>query len=235
MARRKTTRPTKPAQPTRPSQSSAAAEPVKPYRHREARKNNPPAGLAAQGRVREAPRIHFAYNPHLPPVLRFDPTGAPDRLPPLLEAARTRALTDEEARTLAAALRSQEPWLEWSGKRERRDFQVEPVALHIHERVAAQAILRVAARQDVQRDLFADPQLAYREAVQFYKHDVDWANRMILGDSLQVMASLARREDLAGKFQLIYLDATYVIRLASNFQPEIGLRVVIDKDTDLRR
>lgn len=59
-------------------------------------------------------------NPHLPPVLRFDPTGSPDRLPALLQAARTRALTDEEARTLAGALRTQEPWLEWAGKRERK-------------------------------------------------------------------------------------------------------------------
>ena len=69
-------------------------------------------------------------------------------------------------------------------------------ALHMHERVSTQAILRVLARQDVQRDLFADPAVrSNAKAVQFYRHDVDWTNRMILGDSLQVMASLARRED----------------------------------------
>ncbi|MBI2949734.1 MAG: hypothetical protein HYY23_19050 [Verrucomicrobia bacterium] len=55
-----------------------------------------------------------------------------------------------------------------------------PVALHMHERVSTQAILRVLAREDVQRDLFADPQLDYAKAVQFYQVDVDWANRMIL-------------------------------------------------------
>ena len=93
--------------------------------------------------------------------------------------------------------------MEWAGKREQRSFEVEPVALHIHERIAAQAILKVAARQDVQRDLFADPQLSYREAVQFYQHDIDWANRMILCDSLQVMASLARRGELAGRVRMI--------------------------------
>ena len=54
----------------------------------------------------------------------------------------------------------------------------------------------------MQRDLFADPQLEYRKAVQFYQHHVDWANRIILGDSLQVMASLARRETMAGKVQI---------------------------------
>ena len=73
------------------------------------------------------------------------------------------------------------------------------MALHIHERISTQAILRTAARQDVQRDLFADPQQEYREAVQFYKHPMDWTNRMILGDSLAVMASLARREGLAAR------------------------------------
>lgn len=50
----------------------------------------------------------------------------------------------------------------------------------MHERVSTQAILRVLAREDVQRDLFADPQLDYAKAVQFYQVDVDWANRMIL-------------------------------------------------------
>lgn len=45
--------------------------------------------------------------------------------------------------------------------------------------------------------MFADPQLEYQKAIQFYQHDVDWANRLILGDSLEVMSSLARRENLA--------------------------------------
>lgn len=93
---------------------------------------------------------------------------------------------------------------------------MDPVALHIHERVPAQAILKVAARQDVARDLFADPEQEYREAVQFYQHGVDWANRLILGDSLQVMSSLARREGLAGKVQMIYIDPPYGINPAES-------------------
>ena len=109
------------------------------------------------------------------------------------------------------------------------------MALHIHERISTQAILRTAARQDVQRDLFADPQQEYREAVQFYKHPMDWTNRMILGDSLAVMASLARREGLAGKVQMIYMDPPYGIKYASNFQPEVGQRDVKDRDQDLTR
>ena len=142
--------------------NTPAGPEVKEYRHAAKRKNNPPAGLAAQGVVQEAPRIPYAYNPHLPPVLRFDATGAADKLPELLATARKRALTADEARTLAEALKRHEPWLEWAGKREKKGFEVEPVALHIHERISAQAILKVAARQDVQRNLFADPEQEYQ-------------------------------------------------------------------------
>ncbi len=212
---------------------------VQDYRHESSkRSNNPPAKLAAEGTVPVIPKARYYYSPHRPPELRFDPTGAPDALPELIEAAKQRALTDEEAQTLAEALCEHQPWLEWATKREQHEqgwFGVEPVALHIHERVSAQAILRVAAREDAQRDLFADPQLEYHEAVQFYRHDVDWANRMILGDSLQVMSSLARREDLAGKVQMIYIDPPYGIKFSSNFQPEVGRRDVKDKEADLTR
>lgn len=175
-----------------------SAAPAKPLpatdlRHAATRKNNPPAKMAAEGIVPTIPKQRYEYNPHLPPVLRFDQKGGPDALPPLLAKARKEKLTDDEVRLLAEALRAQDPWLEWSGKRERKWFEVDPVALHIHERVSAQAILKVAARQDVTRDLFADPEQEYHEAVQFYRHDVGWANRLVLGDSLQVMSSLARR------------------------------------------
>ncbi|WP_328986135.1 site-specific DNA-methyltransferase [Thiorhodovibrio winogradskyi] len=85
------------------------------------------------------------------------------------------------------------------------------------------------------RDLFADPQQDYREAVQFYQHDIDWTNRLILGDSLQVMASLAHREDLAGKVQMIYIDPPYGIKFGSNFQPEVGNRDVKDKEDNMIR
>lgn len=205
------------------------------YRHSEKRKNIPPAGLAAQGKVHEVPRTRYEYDPHLPPVLRFDETGQADRLPELIEIVKQRPLTEEEAEILAEALRRHQPWLEWSGKREKRWFEVDPVALHIHERVSAQAILKLAARQPIQRSLFADPEMEYRQAVQFYQHDMDWSNRLILGDSLVVMNSLARREDLAGKVQMIYIDPPYGIKFASNFQPQVGKRDVKDKETDLTR
>jgi adenine-specific DNA-methyltransferase len=205
------------------------------YRYADKHKNNPPAKIAAEGRVPKVEPIRYAYSPRRDPRLRFDETGAADRLPELLEIARRRALTDEEVRVLAAALRNHEPWLEWAGKQEARGFAVDPVVLNIHERISAQAIVKVAARQDVTRDLFADPVQDYREAVQFYQHDIDWTNRLILGDSLQVMASLAHREDLAGKVQMIYVDPPYGIKFRSNFQPEFGNRNVSDKESDMVR
>ena len=82
---------------------------------------------------------------------------------------------------------------------------------------------RDAAADGVQEgfaDLFADFNgLPSEDAkTEFYQHDANWSNRMILGDSLQVMASLAEREGLRGKVQCIYMDPPYGIRFNSNFQ-----------------
>jgi len=205
------------------------------YRHPDAsRLNNPEAGLASLGTDHSPPaargKVEYAYNPHLDPVLRFA-----DRALQLVGLARERRLTEDEAAELRAIVESPQPWLEWAGKREQASFVVDPVPLHIHERVSAEACLRAARRQDIQMSLFAEPDLALPQRLEFYRHGVDWSNRLILGDSLQVMASLARREGLAGKVQMIYLDPPYGIKFASNFQPEIGRRDVRDKDEDLTR
>lgn len=213
--------------------------PVTTYQHSDAqRKNIPPAGLATQMVLHDAPKLKLAYDPHLAPTLRFDETGEADRLTSeveaILEKAKTEPLTPEETRILQESLlRSRQPWLEWAGKQEKRWFEVDPVALHIHERVSANAILKAAQREDIEHDLFADPQLSREEAMQFYKHDVEWANRLILGDSLQVMTSLSRREGLAGDVQMIYIDPPYGINYKSNWQNEIGRRDMGDSNSDL--
>ena len=211
---------------------------IRDYRHDAKRKNNPPAAIASEGKLPAARPTRYSYDPHLPPVLRFDDTGTADRLQGLINKATRQTLTPDEAKILSEALRNPEPWLEWTGKREQSHwFDVEPVALHMHERVSAQAAIRVATRRDVQRDLFADPEQPYHEAVQFYQHEVGWANRMILGDSLTVMNSLATRENLAGKVQMIYMDPPYGIRYGSNFQPQVTIsnRGVGGGDDDLTR
>ena len=236
MARRKDSENSKKASNGKTKNGNGPLAGVKDFRYEATkRKNIPPAKIAAEGVVPLLPKAEYFYSSRRPPKLQFDPTGKPDQLPELLAMARQRALNVDEANELAEALRDQEPWLEWAGKREARKFEVDPIVLQIHERISAKAILKVAARQDVERSLFADPQQAYHEAVQFYRHDIDWTNRLILGDSLQVMSSLARREDLAGKVQMIYIDPPYGIRFASNFQPKIGDRDVKDRDQDLTR
>jgi adenine-specific DNA-methyltransferase len=96
----------------RPRTASAAELNVSDYRHDEKRKNIPPAKIAAEGRVPAVPKIQYTYSPRLDPVLRFDPTGRSDWLPELLQTARQRRLSLDEARILADALRVQEPWLE---------------------------------------------------------------------------------------------------------------------------
>jgi len=229
-----------PAQPrTAKAAASTAETPLGSYQHKgETRKNNPTALLAGQAKIPKAERVKYAYDPHLPPVLRFDPTGSEDKLPELVQKATKGPLSAEEAQILADALRNREPWLEWAGKREAHQkghFSVDPVALHIHERVSAEAIVRAAKREDVQRNLFADPELPLRDEIKFYQHDVAWANRLILGDSLQVMTSLSRREDLAGKVQMIYFDPPYGIRFGSNFQAQVGKRDGKEADNDLTR
>ncbi|HRJ34247.1 MAG TPA: site-specific DNA-methyltransferase [Fimbriimonadaceae bacterium] len=136
------------------------------------------------------------------------------------------------------------PQLIWAGKagmnrvevEEQTSLEVPTVNLHIHERVSPEAIIRSLKREDVQRSLFADPVMEFKEEVKFYQHDVNWSNRMILGDSLLVMNSLLEREGMRGSVQCIYMDPPYGIKFGSNFQPRIDKRDVKDgADDDLSR
>ena len=214
---------------------------VENFKHDSAkRKNIPTAKMAGEGKIPHMEKVNYGYSAHLSPELRFDTSGQSDRVIQIVEKATSgKKLTSEETAILRElAANASQPWLEWSGKKEEHDrgiLEVEPVALHIHERVSANAIIRVAKREDIQADLFADPQQEYKEAVQFYMHDVDWANRLILGDNLEVISSLIRREELAEKAQMIYIDPPYGISYLSNFQPEIHNKDVGNTENDITR
>ena len=139
---------------------------------------------------------------------------------------------------------SLDPQLVWKGKDEQdaRDLEVPVVPIYIQEKILPQVIienLRDTARKgepEPELTLFNDYDgLEFPELVDFYHHGQNWANRMILGDSLLVMTSLAEKEGLKGKVQMIYMDPPYGIKFSSNFQPEIGKRDVKDKETDLTR
>lgn len=124
-----------------------------------------------------------------------------------------------------------DPQLVWAGKAEHTSFDVDTVSLHIHERISTQAILRAARSKAVQRTLFNDTDsLRPSERIEFYKHDMGWTNRLILGDSLVVMNSLVEKENLAGRVQCIYIDPPYGVKFNSNFQPSIARRDVRDGD-----
>src|SRR5208283_1869482 len=100
----------------------------------------------------------------------------------------------------------------------------------VHPKVLIDDLMRRASAPADQLDLFADfnglPNADAR--TEFYQHDGHWSNRMILGDSLQVMASLAEREGLRGQVQCIYLDPPYGINFKSNFQWSTTTRDVKD-------
>ena len=138
-----------------------------------------------------------------------------------------------------------DPQFVWRGKDEQdwSDLVVYTPPLYIQEKVHPKVLIDDLLRQTKeahaeapgpQIDLFADfngiPDGLDR--TEFYQHDQNWSNRMILGDSLQVMASLAEREGLRGKVQCIYLDPPYGIKFNSNFQWSTISRDVKDGNAD---
>src|ERR1044072_8367723 len=127
--------------------------------------------------------------------------------------------------------RDLDPQLVWRGKDEQdwSDLVVHAPPLYIQEKVHPKALIDDVRREARERqhdvgemhaDLFADfDGVPYGvDKTEFYQHDQNWTNRMILGDSLQVMASLAEREGLRGQVQCIYFDPPYGIKFNSNFQ-----------------
>ena len=140
--------------------------------------------------------------------------------------------------------RDLDPQLVWRGKdvEDWSNLVVQAPPLFIQEKVHPKALIDDLVRRsqadgqagDDQPDFFADfnglPDDNAR--TEFYRHDANWSNRMILGDSLQVMASLAEREGLRGKVQCIYVDPPYGIKFNSNFQWSTTSRDVKDGKAD---
>ena len=142
---------------------------------------------------------------------------------------------------------SLDPQLVWNGKdaQDSDDLKVLAVPIYIQEKIQPQAIVeevrRNAATADVtepeQMALFGDFNgISFEEMIEFYEHEQHWTNRMILGDSLMVLTSLAEKEGLKGKVQMIYLDPPYGIKFGSNWQVSTRKRDVKDgRQEDLVR
>lgn len=192
---------------TKPAKSSAEGKQVDAFQHRSAsRKNIPNAEHQAVLREEERSPVQTAYQ------------------------RRNRDL---------------DPQLVWRGKdaQDSSALLVQAPPLYVQEKVHPKALIDDLRRGSREReheagrttaDLFADfnglPKNA--DKTEFYRHDQNWSNRMILGDSLAVMASLAEREGLRGKVQCIYLDPPYGIKFNSNFQWSTTTRNVTDGKSD---
>ena len=239
-------RASKPPATKPPPKGRVGGEPqVISYRHPDKRKNNPHVGLVNEDTDPGQPKTAWRYDPHIDPALAFDPGRG--RIENLID----HALASGDENVMRAALeelkRMQSPYLNWTGKAERTSFEVDTVSLHVHERIDAMSILAAVRKRmhdakagkaspTIQPDIFNAPfeNVPLRDAIDFYKHERGWANRLIAGDSLLVMNSLLQKESMAGQVQMIYIDPPYGIKYGSNFQPFTDKRDVKDrKDEDL--
>ena len=130
---------------------------------------------------------------------------------------------------------SLDPQLVWKGKDEQDsdDLEVESVPIYIQEKIQPQTIIediRATVGDDSnQLDLFSDFNgIEFENLIDFYQHEQNWTNRMILGDSLLAMNSLAEKERLKGQVQMIYIDPPYGIKFGSNWQVSTRKRDVKD-------
>lgn len=135
---------------------------------------------------------------------------------------------------------SLDPQLVWKGKDEQdqQPLEVPAVPIYIQEKISPQAIIENVRSQAKtvepdQLSLFSDfNNINFEDLVDFYHHEQNWTNRMILGDSLLVMTSLAEKEALKGQVQMIYMDPPYGIKFGSNWQVSTRKRDVKDGKVD---
>jgi adenine-specific DNA-methyltransferase len=136
---------------------------------------------------------------------------------------------------------SLDPQLVWRGKDEldSEDLVADAPPIYIQEKIDPRVIIENLRR--TAKRLEDEPELTLfdtfdgldeLELVDFYQHQANWSNRMILGDSLNVMASLAEREGLRGKVQMVYIDPPYGIKFGSNWQASARKREVKDGKLD---
>src|SRR5216684_476808 len=199
--------------------------------------------------LRKGRRSTLTMPPKAPPSRKIDAIQHKEAKRKHIATAETQSyLAQDEAKpkTLRYPRNPDlDPQLVWRGKdaQDAEDFTVDAVPIYIQEKIKPQAIIddlkrrsdaarreRAEQEEDFAPDMFHDFNgLPDKEAeFEFYQHDKNWSNRMILGDSLMVMASLSDKEALRGQVQCIYLDPPYGIKFNSNFQPSTKSRDVKD-------
>jgi adenine-specific DNA-methyltransferase len=220
-------------------------------RHDATRLNIPTAEMESffQREEDHSPRPPTRYPRALPLATGERRERDPDRDPQLLWNGMRITLTEAQRQQLAETgeIEIGDAQLVWRGKdtQDWSDLIVQTPPLYIQEKIHPKAIIddlrrradaAVEARADIP-DLFADFNGVPKDAAaEFYQHDAHWSNRMILGDGLAVMASLAERERLKGKVQCIYIDPPYGKNFNSNWQVSTRSREVKDtKQADISR
>ncbi len=236
----------------RPPKPPAGPRPVEALTHADKRRNIPTAefqSIAQQ--MEEATPIAPARYPRAAPLPQAETRPRnPDLDPQIIWRGLRITLTQAQCAQLqeTGEVELGDAQLVWRGKdtQDWSDLVVNAPPIYIQEKVHPKAIIDGLRKQSRERaaartaapDLFSDFNgLDDPEArLEFYQHDQHWTNRMILGDSLQVMASLAEREGLRGKVQCIYFDPPYGIKFNSNWQVSTQSRDVKDgKREDVSR
>lgn len=217
------------------------------YAHADQAVLRPDVGVEAQFSHRKPPKT-YRYDSSLAPELAWDENGERPFAEWLLNLVADAAEkgeatvfaqpqvwkgTEERFTSLsqcAARLRSlTKPFLNWAGKAERQQISVPTLPLFVHERHSTSAILETLKSHKARGqtlDLFGDLDLDIADRLDAYEHKGPWTNRLILGDSLQVMNSLLEYEGMGGQVQMIYFDPPYGVQFGSNFQPFVRKRDV---------
>jgi adenine-specific DNA-methyltransferase len=234
----------------KPSKSSKQVDALK--HDAASRRNIPTAEMESFFRRDEdaSPMLPKHYKRIRPLAAGATRTVEEPHAPELIWNGAKITITEDQMKQLAetGTLTLSDAQLVWRGK-DRQDWSdliVNVPPLYIQEKIKPQAIIadlkrRTAEAREAQTDapdMFSDFNGLPKDWIEdgFYKHDGHWSNRMILGDSLQVMASLSVRENLEGKVQCIYFDPPYGIKFNSNWQVSTQSRDVKDgKQTDISR
>lgn len=227
------------------------------YKHGQESVQRPDVGVEAQFSNKKAPKT-YRYDSSLAPELSWDESADRAFAEWLLALVADSAETGE-AKVFAAPqvwkgngegfsslsqcvarLRSlTKPFLNWTGKAERQQVIVPTLPLFVHERHSTQAILETLQSHKAlgtNLDLFGDTNMDVADKLDAYEHKGPWTNRLILGDSLQVMNSLLEYEGMGGQVQMIYFDPPYGVKFGSNFQPFVRKnRVTHGSDDEMIR
>lgn len=167
------------------------------------------------------------------PVESYKHEGKRVRIPTQEESVRLSARDKQPVKKKYDYDPSLDPQLVWACKKEQgEEFGVPTVPIYVQEKISPEALiarLKLGVEESPQQMLFGETaESQFGKAVDFYKHEDNWQNRMILGDSLLVMNSLLEKEGMRGRVQTIYIDPPYGIKFGSNWQVSTRKRDVKD-------